>query len=115
MTYPVSAQLELPFAPASLNPVVNFSVTLADTPVEYVLHRSGGRRRISISVDERGLRVGAPLRASLREIEGVLYCNDGDWVESRTALVEHMDGRLEMIHWKPDLETQNQTALIQTA
>jgi predicted metal-dependent hydrolase len=72
MTYPVSAQLELPFAPASLNPVVNFSVTLADTPVEYVLHRSGGRRRISISVDERGLRVGAPLRASLREIEGVL-------------------------------------------
>jgi hypothetical protein len=28
-----------------------------------------------------------------------LYCNDGDWVESRTALVEHADGRLEIIHW----------------
>jgi hypothetical protein len=28
-----------------------------------------------------------------------LYCNDGDWVESRTALVEHWDGRLEIIHW----------------
>jgi UDP-2,3-diacylglucosamine pyrophosphatase LpxH len=51
----------------------------------------------------------------MREIEGVLYCNDGDWVESRTALVEHMDGRLEMIHWKPELEAQTQAALIQTA
>jgi len=29
----------------------------------------------------------------------VLYCNDGDWVESCTALVEHRDGRLEIIDW----------------
>jgi hypothetical protein len=27
------------------------------------------------------------------------YCNDGDWVESLTALVEHEDGRLEIIDW----------------
>jgi UDP-2,3-diacylglucosamine pyrophosphatase LpxH len=27
----------------------------------------------------------------------VLYCNDGDWVESLTALVEHHDGQLEII------------------
>ncbi|NBV79868.1 MAG: UDP-2,3-diacylglucosamine diphosphatase, partial [Verrucomicrobia bacterium] len=27
----------------------------------------------------------------------ILYCNDGDWVESLTALVEHPDGRLEII------------------
>jgi len=27
----------------------------------------------------------------------VLYCNDGDWVESLTALVEHHDGRLEIV------------------
>ena len=32
-------------------------------------------------------------------MNGILYCNDGDWVESRTALVEHLDGRLEIIHW----------------
>jgi hypothetical protein len=30
-------------------------------------------------------------------IDGVLYCNDGDWVESLTALVEHADGRLEIL------------------
>ena len=31
--------------------------------------------------------------------EGILYLNDGDWVESCTALVEHHDGRLELIDW----------------
>jgi hypothetical protein len=35
----------------------------------------------------------------MRQIEGVLYCNDGDWVESLSALVEHSDGRLELIDW----------------
>ena len=37
--------------------------------------------------------------AEIRDVNGILYCNDGDWVESRTALVEHMDGRLEIVHW----------------
>jgi hypothetical protein len=29
----------------------------------------------------------------------VLYCNDGDWVESCTALVENANGALEILHW----------------
>ena len=29
----------------------------------------------------------------------MLYINDGDWVESCTALVEHGDGRLELVDW----------------
>jgi UDP-2,3-diacylglucosamine pyrophosphatase LpxH len=33
----------------------------------------------------------------MREIGGVLYCNDGDWIDSMTALVEYHDGRLEII------------------
>ena len=32
-------------------------------------------------------------------VNGVLYLNDGDWVESCTALVEHPDGRLELVDW----------------
>jgi hypothetical protein len=35
----------------------------------------------------------------MREVQGVMYMNDGDWVESCTALVEHHDGRLELIDW----------------
>ena len=38
-------------------------------------------------------------RAEMRVINGILYCNDGDWVESCTALVKHFDGQLELIHW----------------
>ena len=38
-------------------------------------------------------------------IDGIRYLNCGDWVESCTALVEHGDGRLEIIYWRPDAPT----------
>jgi len=44
-----------------------------------------------------GVVCGHIHHAELRSVEGVLYCNDGDWVESLTALVEHDDGRLEIL------------------
>jgi UDP-2,3-diacylglucosamine pyrophosphatase LpxH len=47
----------------------------------------------------QGVVCGHIHRAEIRTINGVLYCNDGDWVESRSALVEHVDGRLELIYW----------------
>ena len=37
--------------------------------------------------------------AELKDMQGMTYVNDGDWVESCTALVEHDDGRLEILHW----------------
>ncbi len=46
-----------------------------------------------------GVVCGHIHRAEMRLIDGTLYCNDGDWVESLTALVEHMDGRLEIVQW----------------
>ena len=46
-----------------------------------------------------GVVCGHIHHAELRDIDGVLYANDGDWVESLTALVEHADGRLEIIDW----------------
>ena len=52
------------------------------------------RRR---SVD--GVICGHIHRAEMRDISGILYINDGDWVESCTALVKHGDGRLEILHW----------------
>ena len=80
----IRAQLELPFASPSPRPVVACSAVLDGQPVTYVLHRSQGRRRISLSVDERGLRIGAPLRASLREIESVLR-DHARWVVRKLA------------------------------
>ena len=46
-----------------------------------------------------GVVCGHIHHAEMRLIDGVLYCNDGDWVESLTALVEHDDGRLEIVDW----------------
>jgi UDP-2,3-diacylglucosamine pyrophosphatase LpxH len=37
--------------------------------------------------------------AEIRDIDGIIYCNDGDWVESCTALVEHSNGRLKLLRW----------------
>jgi UDP-2,3-diacylglucosamine pyrophosphatase LpxH len=47
----------------------------------------------------QGLVCGHIHHAEIKRINGVLYCNDGDWVESCTALVERHDGALEIIHW----------------
>lgn len=38
----------------------------------------------------------------MRTIDGTQYVNTGDWVESCTALVEHLDGRLELLRWIPN-------------
>lgn len=46
-----------------------------------------------------GVVCGHIHHAEMREVGGVLYLNDGDRVESCTALVEHHDGRLELIDW----------------
>ncbi len=46
-----------------------------------------------------GVICGHIHKAEMRRIGDILYCNDGDWVESCTALVEHLDGRLEILHW----------------
>lgn len=46
-----------------------------------------------------GVVCGHIHKAEMRMIDDILYCNDGDWVESCTALVEHMNGEMEILHW----------------
>jgi UDP-2,3-diacylglucosamine pyrophosphatase LpxH len=45
-----------------------------------------------------GVICGHIHHAEVREVDGVRYYNTGDWVESCTALVEHWDGRLALVH-----------------
>jgi UDP-2,3-diacylglucosamine pyrophosphatase LpxH len=57
-----------------------------------------------------GVICGHIHHAEIKEINGVTYMNDGDWVESCTALVEHWDGKWEIITWtkeKDDVDTDN--------
>lgn len=71
----------------------------AKTAVEYIgnyetaLADEARRRQVD------GVICGHIHNAEMRDMEGILYCNDGDWVESCTALVEHETGELEIIRW----------------
>jgi UDP-2,3-diacylglucosamine pyrophosphatase LpxH len=49
--------------------------------------------------DCRGVICGHIHKPEIRQIDDILYFNDGDWVESMTALVEHHDGRFEILNW----------------
>lgn len=46
-----------------------------------------------------GVICGHIHKATIENFDGILYCNDGDWVESCTALVEDASGALAIIHW----------------
>jgi UDP-2,3-diacylglucosamine pyrophosphatase LpxH len=35
----------------------------------------------------------------IKRIDGLTYINCGDWVDSCTAIVEHHDGRMELVRW----------------
>jgi UDP-2,3-diacylglucosamine pyrophosphatase LpxH len=63
---------------------------------EVVAHEAGVR-----GVD--GVVCGHIHTAEMRSISGVDYYNDGDWVEGCTALVEHGDGRMEVLHWADEM------------
>jgi len=57
-----------------------------------------------------GVICGHIHKAEIRMLDGLMYCNDGDWVESLTALAETADGTLEIIHWTHCLDTSKSPA-----
>ena len=50
-----------------------------------------------------GIVCGHIHKADVVERDGILYCNDGDWVESCTALVERPRGEIELLTWRPQV------------
>ena len=57
-----------------------------------------------------GVVCGHIHHAVIRDMDGVTYMNCGDWVESCTALVEHGDGRFEIIAWSAQSRTEADAA-----
>ncbi len=64
------------------------------TDFEIAVAQEARRRRVD------GVVCGHIHKPEIRSIGGVLYCNDGDWVESLTALVENDAGELSILRWK---------------
>ena len=68
---------------------------------EAVAHEAGER-----GVD--GIVCGHIHTAEIRRFGDVIYYNDGDWVEGCTALVEHFDGRMEVLHWADEIAARRE-------
>ncbi len=52
-----------------------------------------------------GVVCGHIHRPALTSVDGIVYANDGDWVESFTAITEAHDGTLELLRWVDRAET----------
>jgi UDP-2,3-diacylglucosamine pyrophosphatase LpxH len=72
---------------------------------EEVVARAAGERGVD------GVVCGHIHTAEFRMFEHngkpVEYWNDGDWVEGCNALVEHHDGRMEILHWPEEMKRRN--------
>ncbi len=67
--------------------------------VQFIADFENALADVARNRDIDGVVCGHIHHPEIRDINGITYCNDGDWVESCSALVEHFDGRLEIIHW----------------
>ena len=89
------ARLDLPFW--SLSQFVKLRVKNAVSYIgafEEALAREARERGFD------GVVCGHIHHAEIRRIGDILYANDGDWVESLTALAETHDGRLVILRWR---------------
>jgi UDP-2,3-diacylglucosamine pyrophosphatase LpxH len=101
------ARLGLPYW--SLSKYVKLKVKRAVSFVsdfEHAVVREARRRNV------QGVVCGHIHHAELRMIDGILYCNDGDWVESLTALVENLDGSLEILDWSAHMRDRSLLDLV---
>ena len=67
--------------------------------VEYVCRFEEAVAHAAAERNVDGVVCGHIHSAEIRQFGDITYYNDGDWVESCTALVEHADGHMEIIDW----------------
>lgn len=72
------------------------------TALEYLFEFEGNVLRAVRAKGLDGVICGHVHWAKIHEHDGLLYANCGDWVDSCTAIVEHLDGRLEVVEWTED-------------
>jgi UDP-2,3-diacylglucosamine pyrophosphatase LpxH len=77
------------YAKSRVKNAVNFISQFEDAVARYARHHHAD-----------GIVCGHIHTPVIKQIRGVAYYNTGDWVESSTALVEHLDGRIELLRWR---------------
>jgi UDP-2,3-diacylglucosamine pyrophosphatase LpxH len=101
----VRSRLGLPYW--SLSMVAKHKVKNA---VQFIGHYEEVVAHAARSRGVDGVVCGHIHSAEMRAIDGVDYYNDGDWVEGCTALVEHHDGRMEILHWAEEFAARESPA-----
>ncbi|BBC71422.1 UDP-2,3-diacylglucosamine hydrolase [Altererythrobacter sp. B11] len=71
---------------------------------EEIVARAASQRGVD------GVVCGHIHTAEFRSFDGIEYWNDGDWVEGCNALVEHADGRMEILHWPEEIARREREA-----
>ena len=61
-----------------------------------------------------GVICGHIHKPEIREIDGVTYCNDGDWVESLSALIEDTSGQLRLVTWQEIMDNKRNNSRSRT-
>lgn len=83
--------------------------------LEYICHFEEAVAREVRARGLDGVVCGHIHHPAMRDIGGILYLNDGDWVESCTALVEDARGHLEILHWAAHSEDHKSKATLHGA
>lgn len=94
----VRRRLDLPYW--SLSRMAKHKVKNA---VEFISHYEEVVARAAATRGVDGVVCGHIHTAEHRLLDGIEYWNDGDWVEGCTALVEHLDGRMEILNWPEEM------------
>jgi UDP-2,3-diacylglucosamine pyrophosphatase LpxH len=79
--------------------LANYLKAKVKNAVQYISSFEGAVAHEARKRGVDGVVCGHIHRAEITEIDGITYCNDGDWVESCSALVEDMNGRLAIWSW----------------
>lgn len=58
-----------------------------------------------------GIICGHIHHPNIRTMNNIHYCNDGDWIENCTAMIETRDGKFKIIHWSDKIRYYEHTAL----
>jgi len=82
--------------------------------VEYIgkFEEAVAREAERMGVD--GVICGHIHQAEIRKFGSIEYMNDGDWVESCTALVEDDKGSFEILHWADEVAARNDQATVRS-
>ena len=70
--------------------------------VKYIGDYEGAVVREARRWNVAGVVCGHIHQPTIKEIDGIQYCNTGDWVENCSALVEKDDGELGLVYWPRD-------------